>query len=92
MVIILFDDFMFKLIVVKWLIFNSEWIYEKGIMLDVVVNMLDYVIMIILFFIKVYKNGDFGDDVKIIEILLKVLDYNVGKVDGLYDIDIEYVV
>lgn len=54
--------------------------------------MPDYATMTIPSSTKVYKNGDFGDDVKTIETLLKALDYNVGKVDGLYDTDTEYAV
>ncbi|EEO3635345.1 S41 family peptidase [Listeria monocytogenes] len=86
------DDSTLKLTIAKWLTPNSEWIHEKGITPDVVVNMPDYATMTIPSSTKVYKNGDFGDDVKTIETLLKALDYNVGKVDGLYDTDTEYAV
>ncbi|XHI72010.1 S41 family peptidase [Listeria monocytogenes] len=86
------DESTLKLTVAKWLTPNSEWIHEKGITPDVVVNMPNYATMTIPSSTKVYQNGDFGDDVRTIETMLKALDYNVGKVDGLYDIDTKYAV
>lgn len=86
------DESTLKLTVAKWLTPDSEWIHEKGITPDEVVKMPDYATMTIPSSTKVYKNGDFGDDVKTIETLLRALDYNVGKVDGLYDTDTEYAV
>ncbi|EFR99698.1 carboxy- processing protease [Listeria seeligeri FSL N1-067] len=86
------DESTLKLTIAKWLTPDSEWIHEKGITPDEVVEMPAYATMTIPSSSKVYQEGDFGDDVKTIETLLKALDYNVGKVDGLYDVDTKYAV
>ncbi|WP_239254429.1 S41 family peptidase [Listeria ilorinensis] len=86
------DGSTLKLTIAKWLTPDGEWINEKGITPDKEVKMPDYASMTVPSASKSYKEGDYGDEVKTIESLLKALDYNVGEVDGLYDTDTAYAV
>ncbi|EUJ24595.1 carboxypeptidase [Listeria grandensis FSL F6-0971] len=79
------DGSLLKLTVAKWLTPDGEWIHEKGIKPDVAVALPAYATMAVPNSSKVYKEGNFGDDVKTIETMLSALKYNVGKVDGLFD-------
>ncbi|WP_163653994.1 S41 family peptidase [Listeria sp. PSOL-1] len=86
------DGSTLKLTVAKWLTPDGEWINKKGMTPDKVISLPEYAKVIIPSASKTFKIGSFGNDVKAIEILLKALDYNVGKEDGLYDAETAYAV
>lgn len=86
------DGSTLKLTVAKWLTPDGTWINKKGLTPNKVISMPEYATLTVPSSSKKMKEGDFGDQVKVVEKLLKALDYNVGKVDGLYDSETAYAV
>lgn len=86
------DGSTIKLTIAKWLTPDGEWIHEKGIKPDYEVKMPAYATSAVPSVKTTYQLNDFGKEVKNIETYLKALGYNVGKVDGLYDLNTQYAV
>ncbi|EFI84619.1 S41 family peptidase [Listeria grayi] len=86
------DGSTIKLTIAKWLTPDGEWIHEKGIKPDYEVKMPAYATSAVPSPKNTYQLNDFGKEVKNIETYLKALGFNVGKVDGLYDLDTQYAV
>jgi len=74
-----------KFTTAKWLTPNGNWIHKVGIKPDVKVEYPSYATLPYLDPSVKYTTGMLSDDIKAAEEMLKVLGYNVGKVDGKYD-------
>lgn len=69
----------------KWLTPEGNWIHEKGIEPDVVVDLPKYAQLPLINPDVEMKEATISNDVKAAEEMLEVLGYQPGKIDGFYD-------
>lgn len=79
------DDSMLKYTLSKWLSPNKTWIHKKGITPDKEIKLPSYANIHILDENKVFSLGEKSEDIKTLEIGLKALGYDPGKVDDTFD-------
>lgn len=79
------DGSSLKITTARWLTPNGNWIHEKGITPDYVVELPEYAKLPYVSPELELKEPMMSDEVSIIEEMLNVLEYNPGEVDGLFD-------
>lgn len=79
------DDSIIKFTEMKWLTPSKNWIQKKGVTPDIEAKLPEYADIHILNPDEVLSNGEKGDNVKSLEIGLKALGYNPGKIDNIFD-------
>ncbi|MGK0554041.1 S41 family peptidase [Macrococcus capreoli] len=79
------DKSMLKYTQLKWLTPKAHWIHKKGIEPDVEAKLPDYTNAQILDSDTVLSIGEKGNSVKSLELGLKALGYNPGKIDNEFD-------
>lgn len=79
------DDSMLKYTQMKWLTPKENWIHKKGISPDVVAKLPEYTNSQILDPDNVMSVGEKGNHIKSLELGLKALGYNPGKIDNKFD-------
>ncbi|ALC81319.1 MULTISPECIES: S41 family peptidase [Bacillus] len=73
-----------KITIAKWLTPDGSWIHEKGIQPDVKSELPDYASLPYLDPEKEYKQGDSGNDIKVVQQMLNALGYKVTA-NSLFD-------
>lgn len=81
-----------KFTTAKWLTPDGNWIHEKGIKPDVEVPYPDYASLSVLDPSVELKEGSISEQVKTAEQILEALGYKVGKVDGVFETEMEAAV
>lgn len=76
-----------KYTMAKWLTPNGNWIHEKGIEPDYKESLPDYATLPFIDPEVELKESSMSEEVKAAEEMLKVIGYNPGKVDALFDED-----
>ncbi|MFB9324806.1 S41 family peptidase [Paenibacillus aurantiacus] len=79
------DGSVLKLTKAQWITPDGSWIHKKGIEPTTVVEPPAYTQLSSLPIGLALKNGDYGDQVKTAEQMLKVLGYLPGEVGGVFD-------
>ena len=79
------DESELKLTIGKWLTPSGEWIHDKGIEPDVVVELPDYAYLLMINSAETYQEGDTSQEVENLEKVIDALNYDVGEVDGHFD-------
>ncbi|WP_414052542.1 S41 family peptidase [Macrococcus animalis] len=86
------DKSMLKYTQMKWLTPKEHWIHKKGITPDVEAKLPSYTNAQVLDADSVLSLGEKGNNVKSLELGLKALGYNPGKVDTVFDEDTEQAI
>lgn len=81
-----------KFTTAKWLTPDGNWIHEKGIEPDVEVPLPAYASLSVLDPSVELKDGTISEQVKTAEQMLEALGYEVGKVDGVFEAEMEKAV
>lgn len=79
------DQSELKLTIAKWLTPNGNWVHDKGIEPDVVVELPDYAYLLMINSSATYQKGDTSEEIVNLEKVIDALDYDVGEVDGHFD-------
>jgi carboxyl-terminal processing protease len=79
------DKSMLKYTQMKWLTPKENWIHKKGIVPDVEAKLPAYTNAQILDPDTVLSVGEKGNNIKSLELGLKALGYNPGKIDNVFD-------
>lgn len=79
------DKSMLKYTKTKWLTPQENWIHKKGIVPDVEAKLPAYTNAQILDPDTVLSVGEKGNNIKSLELGLKALGYNPGKIDNVFD-------
>ncbi|MCE4957016.1 S41 family peptidase [Macrococcoides caseolyticum] len=83
------DKSMLKYTEMKWLTPKENWIHKKGIIPDVEVKLPEYTNAQIINSDSVLSLGEKGNQVKSLELGLKALGYQPGKIDNTFDTETE---
>ncbi|WP_106531694.1 S41 family peptidase [Planomicrobium soli] len=81
-----------KFTTAKWLTPDGNWIHEKGIEPDVKVEYPEYASLPVLDPSVELKDGTISEQVQTAEKMLEALGYEVGKVDGVFEAEMEEAV
>ncbi|TWT00979.1 S41 family peptidase [Planomicrobium sp. CPCC 101079] len=81
-----------KFTTAKWLTPDGNWIHEKGIEPDIKVEYPEYASLPVLDPSVELKDGTISEQVQTAEKMLKALGYEVGKVDGVFEEEMESAV
>ncbi|MBM6613755.1 S41 family peptidase [Desemzia sp. RIT804] len=79
------DESELKLTIAKWLTPSGNWIHDKGIEPDIVVELPDYAYLLMINSADTYQEGDTSEEVENLEKVIDALNYEVGEVDGYFD-------
>jgi carboxyl-terminal processing protease len=86
------DGSSLKLTTARWLTPDGNWIHEKGITPDYIVELPEYAKLPYVSPELELKESMMSDEISIIEEMLDVLGYEPGKVDGMFDADTKQAV
>lgn len=79
------DESELKLTIGKWLTPSGEWVHDKGLEPDVVVELPEYAYLLMINSAETYQEGDTSQEVENLEQVVAALNYDVGEVDGYFD-------
>lgn len=71
----------------KWLTPKQEWIHHKGIEADLKVEQEELFTMDVKYYSGEFQVGDFGEEIKYVQKILRALGYNIAREDGYFDED-----
>lgn len=81
------DESELKLTIGKWLTPEGNWVHDKGLEPDVVVELPDYAYLLMINSSETYQQGDTSAEVENLEKVIEALEYEVGSADGYFDED-----
>lgn len=71
----------------KWLTPKQEWIHHKGIEADLTVEQDELFTMDVKYYKGEFQVGDFGEEIKYVQKVLRALGYSIAREDGYFDED-----
>jgi carboxyl-terminal processing protease len=78
------DGSLLKLTIAKWLTPDGSWINESGVVPDVEVRQPEYFYVAPISRGEVLKQGDMGEDVKSMQVMLSGIGYKLDRTDGYF--------